>query len=388
VKSWRWAFFSGMVVGLLMGLLPLGCDRRPVASTPAPTATPLVLVATPTPLPPEALPMVDVEEQIVTSVYDRVSPSVVHITSRTEVFDFFRGIVPREGTGSGFVWDREGHIVTNHHVIEGAQEVVIILADGTEAPARLVGADAYNDLAVLKIEVPAEKLTPVELGDSSTLRVGQRVIAIGNPFGLDRTLTTGVISALGRVIQTDAGPLGEAIQTDAAINPGNSGGPLLDSRGKVIGVNTAIRSPSGGSVGIGFAVPVNTVKRVVPELITRGYYPHPDLGFSALELTYEVSPGDIGVEHGLLVVSVRPGSPAEQIGLRPAQRRRTVFGRLVFTGGDIVTAVDGHPLKTRDDLILYLENRKRVGDQVTLTVWRDGKSIELTATLAMRPREG
>ncbi|RMF26933.1 MAG: PDZ domain-containing protein [Chloroflexi bacterium] len=377
-----------MVVGLLMGLLPLGCDRRPVASTPAPTATPLVLVATPTPLPPEALPMVDVEEQIVTGVYDRVSPSVVHITSRTEVFDFFRGIVPREGTGSGFVWDREGHIVTNHHVIEGAQEVVIILADGTEAPARLVGADAYNDLAVLKIEVPAEKLTPVELGDSSTLRVGQRVIAIGNPFGLDRTLTTGVISALGRVIQTDAGPLGEAIQTDAAINPGNSGGPLLNSRGKVIGVNTAIRSPSGGSVGIGFAVPVNTVKRVVPELITRGYYPHPDLGFSALELTYEVSPGDIGVEHGLLVVSVRPGSPAEQIGLRPAQRRRTVFGRLVFTGGDIVTAVDGHPLKTRDDLILYLENRKRVGDQVTLTVWRDGKSIELTATLAMRPREG
>jgi len=388
VRSWRWAFFSGVVVGLLMGLLPLGCDRRPVAPTSLPTATPLILVATPTPLPPETLPVVDVEEQIVTSVYDRVSPSVVHITSRTEVFDFFRGIVPREGTGSGFVWDREGHIVTNNHVIEGAQEVVIILADGTEAPAQLVGADAYNDLAVLKIEVPAEKLTPVELGDSSTLRVGQRVIAIGNPFGLDRTLTTGVISALGRVIQTDAGPLGEAIQTDAAINPGNSGGPLLDSRGKVIGVNTAIRSPSGGSVGIGFAVPVNTVKRVVPELITRGYYPHPDLGFSALELTYEVSPGDIGVEHGLLVVSVRPGSPAEQIGLRPARRRRTVFGRLIFTGGDIVTAVDGRPLKTRDDLVLYLENRKRVGDQVTLTVWRDGKSIELTATLAMRPREG
>ncbi len=388
MRSWRWAFFSGVVVGLLMGLLPLGCDRRPVAPTSLPTATPLILVATPTPLPPETLPVVDVEEQIVTSVYDRVSPSVVHITSRTEVFDFFRGIVPREGTGSGFVWDREGHIVTNNHVIEGAQEVVIILADGTEAPAQLVGADAYNDLAVLKIEVPAEKLTPVELGDSSTLRVGQRVIAIGNPFGLDRTLTTGVISALGRVIQTDAGPLGEAIQTDAAINPGNSGGPLLDSRGKVIGVNTAIRSPSGGSVGIGFAVPVNTVKRVVPELITRGYYPHPDLGFSALELTYEVSPGDIGVEHGLLVVSVRPGSPAEQIGLRPARRRRTVFGRLIFTGGDIVTAVDGRPLKTRDDLVLYLENRKRVGDQVTLTVWRDGKSIELTATLAMRPREG
>ncbi len=388
MRSWRWAFFSGVVVGLLMGLLPLGCDRRPVAPTSLPTATPLILVATPTPLPPETLPVVDVEEQIVTSVYDRVSPSVVHITSRTEVFDFFRGIVPREGTGSGFVWDREGHIVTNNHVIEGAQEVVIILADGTEAPAQLVGADAYNDLAVLKIEVPAEKLTPVELGDSSTLRVGQRVIAIGNPFGLDRTLTTGVISALGRVIQTDAGPLGEAIQTDAAINPGNSGGPLLDSRGKVIGVNTAIRSPSGGSVGIGFAVPVNTVKRVVPELITRGYYPHPDLGFSALELTYEVSPGDIGVEHGLLVVSVRPGSPAEQIGLRPARRRRTAFGRLIFTGGDIVTAVDGRPLKTRDDLVLYLENRKRVGDQVTLTVWRDGKSIELTATLAMRPREG
>jgi S1-C subfamily serine protease len=348
-------------------------------------ATPVVVIATPSPLPPEAFQAVDVEEQVVINVYERVSPSVVHITSRTQVFDFFRGPVPREGSGSGFVLDTEGRIVTNYHVIASAEEVEVVLADGTSSPARVVGADAYYDLAVLQTQAEANRLHPVELGGSSDLRVGQRVIAIGNPFGLDRTLTTGVISALGRTIERENGQsLGEAIQTDAAINPGNSGGPLLDSRGRVIGVNTAIQSPSGGSVGIGFAVPVDIVKRVLPELMTRGRYPHPTLGFDAYELTYEVDPAPSGPAKGLWVVQLAPGGPAAQAGLQPAEIQRDARGRPFIVGGDILVAVDGRPIETRDDLTIYLESHKRVGDAVELTVVRGSETLTLTATLAER----
>lgn len=373
------------LAGLL--LLALACSAVSTVGqgNNAPTATPIVIIATPTPLPPQVLQAADVEEQIVINVYERVSPSVVHITSRTQVFDFFRGPVPREGTGSGFVLDTQGRIVTNYHVIADAEEVEVVLADGTAAPARVIGADAYYDLAVLQIDVDPSHLHPVELGSSSDLRVGQRVIAIGNPFGLDRTLTTGVISALGRTIERESGPaLGEAIQTDAAINPGNSGGPLLDSHGRVIGINTAIQSPTGASVGIGFAVPVDIIKRVVPELIARGRYPHPMLGFEAYELTYEVRPNPNGPQKGLWVVRVIPGGPADQAGLQAAEIRRDARGRLVIVGGDIVTAIDGRPIATRDDLTLYLEAHKRVGDQVQLTVVRGGETLTLTATLAER----
>ncbi len=367
-------------------LLALACSAvSTIGPGSSPTATPIVIVATPTPLPPEVLQAADAEEQIVISVYERVSPSVVHITSRTQVFDFFRGPVPREGTGSGFILDTQGRIVTNYHVIADAEEVEVVLADGTAASARVIGADAYYDLAVLQIDVDPSHLRPVELGSSSDLRVGQRVIAIGNPFGLDRTLTTGVISALGRTIERESGPaLGEAIQTDAAINPGNSGGPLLDSRGRVIGINTAIQSPTGASVGIGFAVPVDIIKRVVPELIARGRYPHPTLGFDAYELTYEVRPNPDGPQKGLWVVRVAPGGPADRAGLQAAELRRDVRGRLIIVGGDIVTAIDGRPIATRDDLTLYLEAHKRVGDQVQLTVVRGSETLTLTATLAER----
>lgn len=367
-------------------LLALACSAvSTIGPGSFPTATPVVVVATPTPLPPEVLQAADAEEQIVISVYERVSPSVVHITSRTQVFDFFRGPVPREGTGSGFVLDTQGRIVTNYHVIADAEEVEVVLADGTAASARVIGADAYYDLAVLQIDIDPSHLRPVELGSSSELRVGQRVIAIGNPFGLDRTLTTGVISALGRTIERESGPaLGEAIQTDAAINPGNSGGPLLDSRGRVIGINTAIQSPTGASVGIGFAVPVDIIKRVVPELIARGRYPHPTLGFDAYELTYEVRPNPDGPQKGLWVVRVAPGGPADRAGLQAAELRRDVRGRLIIVGGDIVTAIDGRPIATRDDLTLYLEAYKRVGDQVQLTVVRGSETLTLTATLAER----
>ncbi len=374
-------------------LLALSCSAvSTIGVGSSPTATPVVVVATPTPLPPgtglqpgTGFEAADVEEQIVINVYERVSPSVVHITSRTQVFDFFRGPVPREGTGSGFVLDREGRIVTNYHVIAEAEEVEVVLADGTAAPARVIGADAYYDLAVLQIDVDPSHLYPVELGSSSDLRVGQRVIAIGNPFGLDRTLTTGVISALGRTIERESGPaLGEAIQTDAAINPGNSGGPLLDSRGRVIGINTAIQSPTGASVGIGFAVPVDIIKRVVPELIAHGRYPHPMLGFEAYELTYEVRPSPNGPQKGLWVVRVIPGGPADRAGLQAAEIRRDARGRPVIVGGDIVIAIDGRPVATRDDLTIYLESHKRVGDQVQLTVVRGGETLTLTATLAER----
>jgi S1-C subfamily serine protease len=373
---------------LLLGSLAaagLGCSLN-VAPTPLPAPTPLVIVATPTPMPPPSPAEVDTAEQRIINVYERVSPSVVHITSRSQVLDFWRGVVPQEGSGSGFVLDQQGNIVTNDHVIEGAQEIEVLLANGTAYPAQLVGADPYNDLAVVHIDAPADLLVPVEIGSAATLRVGQQVIAIGNPFGLDWTLTTGVVSALGRTIETEDGQaLGEVIQTDAAINPGNSGGPLLDSSGRVIGVNSAISSPSGGSVGIGFAIPAETILRVVPELLSRGYYPHPWTGFSAYELSYELRPSESGPDHGLLIVDIAPGSPAEQAGLLAAEARRQ--GRqIIFNGGDIVVAVDGIEIKSRDELTILLENQKRVGDTVSLTIARDSAETVVPLELGERPR--
>jgi S1-C subfamily serine protease len=373
---------------LLLGSLAvagLGCSLN-VAPTPLPAPTPLVIVATPTPMPPPSPAEVDTAEQRIINVYERVSPSVVHITSRSQVLDFWRGVVPQEGSGSGFVLDQQGNIVTNDHVIEGAQEIEVLLANGTAYPAQLVGADPYNDLAVVHIDAPADLLVPVEIGSAATLRVGQQVIAIGNPFGLDWTLTTGVVSALGRTIETEDGQaLGEVIQTDAAINPGNSGGPLLDSSGRVIGVNSAISSPSGGSVGIGFAIPAETILRVVPELLSRGYYPHPWTGFSAYELSYELRPSESGPDHGLLIVDIAPGSPAEQAGLLAAEARRQ--GRqIIFNGGDIVVAVDGIEIKSRDELTIFLENQKRVGDTVSLTIARDSAETVVPLELGERPR--
>lgn len=385
----------------LLGLLALACSLSPVVAPTAsplpPTPTPVVVIVTATPGPLERLPtlsaeqLIDIEEQLVVNVYDRVSPAVVHITSRAYVYSFFHEIVPQEGTGSGFVYDQLGHIITNYHVVEGAEELEVTLADGAMIPAELVGADPYNDLAVIKIDVSPEKLHPVELGSSADLRVGERAIAIGNPFGLDRTLTTGVISSLGRVIERgDDRPLAEAIQTDAAINPGNSGGPLLNSLGQVIGVNTAITSPSGGSVGIGFAVPVDTVRRVVPELIANGRYPHPWIGFEGQ--AYRVTPTlaqalDLPVDKGLLIARIYRDSPAHLAGLQGAGRRVQVGRSVILAGGDIVTAIDGQPLESADQLTIYLETKKRPGDQVVLTIWRDRAEMSVTLALGDRPED-
>ena len=340
--------------------------------------------STPTRLPDEFMVPVDVEEDLITNLYERVSPAVVHITSRVSTLNFFFGAVPSEGTGSGFILDSEGHVVTNYHVIEGADSIAVTLGNEATVQATVVGVDPPNDLALLRIDVPPEQLTPVELGDSTNLRVGQRAIAIGNPFGLDRTLTTGVISALGRPLQTaDDNVIFNVVQTDAAINPGNSGGPLLDSRGNVIGVNTAIRQDAEG---IGFAVPVDTIKRIIPALIEQGYYPHPWLGF----LGYDITPGlaqalELPVNRGILVAQLFRNGPAADAGLRGAQREVIVGNQQLLAGGDIVVGIDDHKIDDWGDLSEYLELVTRVGDEVILHVVRDGQQLDLTLIVAEQP---
>ncbi|HIQ06815.1 MAG TPA: PDZ domain-containing protein [Anaerolineae bacterium] len=388
------------VLGLL--LLMTGCQlpSRVLSPTATPTSVPtptpkvIVVIATPTPgLPTVAAsqsPPVDVGEQLTIAVYERVSPAVVNITTRVLVRSFFFGVYPEEGSGSGFLWDDEGHIITNYHVVEGAESIEVSFGEDVAMPAKVVGVDPPNDLAVVRVDpslIPAGTL-PVEPGESSTLRVGQRAIAIGNPFGqFERTLTTGVVSALNRTLETEDGKvLRRLIQTDAAINRGNSGGPLLDSHGRLIGVNTAIFSPSGTSAGVGFAIPVDKVKRVVPELIEHGHYRHPWLG----ALGYTITPAlakalDLPVEQGLLVAKLYRNSPAAKAGLRGATKEVILGNRRLFIGGDIITAVDEHPLASWDDLDEYLEEETSVGQTVTLTIWRDGKQRTLNVTLAEEP---
>lgn len=384
-----------MVLGLIVLPAMAGCQPLQTSlattATPAPTQTPYVIVLTPTPFPSGTLQAVDVEEQLVTGVYERRAASVVNVTSTTITYDFFFRPIPQEGTGSGFVWDTQGHIVTNNHVVEGAEEVQVTLADETSVPADVVGVDPQNDLAVLRIDVPAEELAPIPLGQASDLRVGQRVLAIGNPFGrFERTLTTGVISALGRIIESDAF-LGEVIQTDAAINPGNSGGPLLDSRGRLIGVNTAIFSPTGASAGIGFAIPVSTVKRVVPVLIEQGRYPHPWLGIRTFDITPDLAARfrrggvDWPVDRGVLVVTVFRSGPAAQAGLRGGTQRVRVGNLILSIGGDVIVGIDGTPVKEQRDLTLYLEENTRVGQIVQLTIIRAGEEKTVSVKLAERP---
>jgi len=325
------------------------------------------------------------------AVYAGAAPSVVFITSRVIQFDWFNQPVPEEGTGSGFVYDTEGHIVTNYHVVADATEITVAFANGEDYPATLVGQDPSSDLAVLQVEVP-NLPAPLALADSNALSVGQFVLAIGNPFGLDRTMTFGIISALGRIIQTpDASFLGEAIQTDAPINPGNSGGPLLDLAGRVIGVNSQIISTSESSAGIGFAVSSNTVRRVVPELIAHGKFPHPWLGISMMGLTPErvrvlnAAGANINVEEGVLLLEVLPDSPAAKAGLRGAQRLVVIQRMRVPIGGDIIVAIDDQPISTEKDVMLYLDTKTEVGQEITVTYLRDGETRTATVLLEANP---
>lgn len=377
--------FSFVLVVVIFGI-GLVIGGMVFANTPVASIVPLAVspVPTATLLPDSVYAEMDARDQVLINLYDRVSPSVVHIISRQQNINPFFGRYSSEGTGSGFFIDTEGHILTNYHVIANASEVDVILANGDSVLASLVGADRENDLTVLRIDIAPEMIVPLEYGSSSEIRVGQTVVAIGNPFGLDRTLTTGIVSALGRRLQTQQGALvGQAIQTDAAINPGNSGGPLLDMRGRVIGINTAINSPTGASVGIGFAVPVDVIKRVVPELIANGRYAHPDIGLQVAELGTEVTPGSDSVSRGLLIVDVESGGPADQAGLQAAQvsARR---GRYVFSGGDIIVAINGQPMYSRDDMLIYLEDHFRPGDVITVTIVRNRQTQDVSLTLSAR----
>jgi S1-C subfamily serine protease len=358
----------GFAAGIIISLTNGNTSSQEPSYTPAPTLEPP---------PADVLSILDEEEAATNMIWDQAGPSVMYIPSLSQTYDFFRGAVPQEGTGSGFVYDTQGHIVTNNHVIQGATQITVVLADGISLTADVVGADSFYDLAVIHVDPAKLNAAPLPLAANQTVRVGQKVLAIGNPFGLDRTLTTGIVSALGRTIDSQSGSaIGNAIQTDAAINPGNSGGPLLNTRGEVIGVNTAIQSPSGGSVGIGFAVPVSTVIRVVPVLISQGHFPHPIIGVTVSELGYEIQPSANGPQHGLLIVDIAANSPAAKAGLQAAQQQQQGFST-VFVGGDVITAINGQTMTTRDQFTLYLENQTKPGDTITVTYNRDGKTQDV-----------
>ncbi len=309
-------------------------------------------------------------------LFKKASPSVVHITSLAAQRDMFSmnvQQVPR-GTGTGFVWDDKGHIVTNFHVIQGANGAQVTLADQTTYDAKLVGAFPDRDLAVLRIEAPKEKLPPLAVGSSRDLQVGQRVYAIGNPFGLDQTLTTGIISALNREIESfNSRSIRGVIQTDAAINPGNSGGPLLDSAGRLLGVNTQIASPSGASAGIGFSIPVDEVNRIVPRLIRDGRFVRPALGVSAGPPGLQRA---LNLPKGVVVVQVGPGSPAAKAGVQPFRRGNK--GEVI--AGDVITAIGDDAVADLDDMLSLLE-RRSPGDSVALTLWRNGQTRKQTVVL-------
>ena len=411
---------------LKKGLLPLlliaamllsGCSAAaPVTAQPSPTVPPAAAATVAAPSEAPSLPVLDLTslQDAYETVYQKVSPSVVHIQVTKTVsvspqtsqspFPFFGFPFeqsPRqyheEAIGSGFVWDTEGHIVTNNHVVSGADTIEVTFADGTTVDAKLVGADPDSDLAVVQVDAPSETLTPIELADSTKAQVGQIVIAIGNPFGLQGTMTAGIISALGRTLpaqsessasrQRTVYTIPDIIQTDASINPGNSGGPLVDIEGRLIGVTAAIESPSHANAGIGFVIPSIIVKNVVPELIENGYYEHPWMGVSGATLTSDIAEkmGLDRTQHGVLVVDVSPDSPAEEAGLRGSDKVFREGKHEIRLGGDIITEINGQPVRDFEDLTAYLARYTHVNDTITLGILRDGKPQTLTLTLGVRP---
>ena len=386
------------LIPLLVVLMGAGCASFS-RQQPPPAAVVIMPTPTPTSVVTPTISLADIStidaagddiaERRTIAVYQRVAPSVVSITTKVLRSSFFFDVVPEEGSGSGFVIDRTGHILTNFHVIDGAEEIDVSFNDQTILPATGVGADARNDLAVLKVEAQPDLLTPVELGSSAGLKVGQRAIAIGNPFGqFGQTLTIGVISALNRSLDgPDNRLITGIIQTDAAINRGNSGGPLLDSSGRVIGINTAIFSPTGTSAGVGFAVPVDRVKRLLPDLLTFGRYRHPSLG---IRYAYRLTPGlsevlRLPVDQGLLIVQLFDAGPLATAGVLAAQREALLGNQVVYVGGDILQTVDGIVIETNNQLETLLEENYRLGDQVRVTLLRDGQSVEVTVTLDEEP---
>lgn len=382
-----------MVFTLLgCGLLPLGGNDTTTSATSEPLTVPVVgspiespVIQTDTPVVNQPIAGYTDEEAALINLYEQNNPSVVHI---------FVASNAGSGEGSGFVYDTQGHIVTNNHVVEGAQQIVVTFADDTQAAATVVGTDVQSDLAVIRVDVPANELIPVTLGDSEALRVGQTVIAIGNPFGLEGTMTTGIVSALGRQLPAGSStPNGaqyvipDIIQTDAAINPGNSGGPLFNLQGQVIGVNTAIESAVRSSSGVGYAVPSNIVANVAPQLISSGRVEHPYLGISGTTLSSQIAQamGLSADQRGVLISNIVTNGPAAQAGLRGATRQANIDGLTIAIGGDIITSVDGKTVDQFDDLLGYIVQHTQVGQTVTLGILRDGQAQTVQLTLAARP---
>ena len=357
----------------------------------------------------------DALEATLGEIYDQVSPSVVNLQVVQDSGALSSAIpqapgmpfdpsvpqepMPQQGTGSGFVWDKEGHIVTNNHVVEGAAEITVAFPDDTTVPAEVVGTDPHSDLAVIKVDLPPEKLSPVQVADSTRVRVGQLAVAIGNPFGLEGTMTVGFVSALGRSLPVAAGgspgsnllapsyTIPDIIQTDAPINPGNSGGVLVDDEGRVIGVPTAIESPVRANAGIGFAVPSVIVQKVVPALIADGGYEHPWLGISGTTLNSELAEamGMDADQRGVLVIEVVPESPSDELGLRPSEQQIEIGGVQARIGGDVIVAVDDRPVEGFDDLVTYLARNVSAGEVASLTILREGREETVQVTLAARP---
>ena len=343
-------------------------------------------------------PGADAESQILEAVYQKVNPAVVQVVNLAQASaqrGQSLGVLP-QGEGSGFLWDKQGHIVTNDHVISGADKLQVVFADGTEADATLVGTDPGGDIAVVQVD-PAlvSNLLPVDQGDMSQVKVGELAIALGNPFGFQNTMTKGIVSALGRSIPSQTQySIPEAIQTDAAINPGNSGGPLLNELGQVIGVNDQIQSASGSSSGVGFAIPISIVQKIVPALIKSGSYQHAYLGITGdtFSRSWSQALGLAASARGIYVMDAAAGGPAAQAGLQGGSQDTNVVlsvsrrsALYLPRGGDLITAIDGQPLTKMDDLLLYLEEHGTPGQKATLSVLHNGKQLRLTVTLGVRP---
>ena len=395
-----------------------GINLSPTQSAPNPPAVSAPTQTSPLPAQPAAPSgaagdLLSAYQGTLENIYTTVSPSVANIRVVEQVaasssdsnsipgFPFFglpqgQDQQPQQqfqsALGSGFVWDQQGHIVTNNHVVSGANKIEVTFSDGTTVPATLVGADPDSDLAVIKVDVSADKLHPVQLADSKSIQVGQLAIAIGNPFGLEGSMTTGIISAVGRSLLADetsaqSYTIPDIIQTDAPINPGNSGGILINVQGQVLGVTSAIESPVRANAGVGFAIPSAIVNNVVPALIKDGKYVHSWLGISGTTLTPDLAKA-MGLDlsqRGALVEEVLPNSPAEKAGLHASNNQTTIDGQLVNVGGDVITAIDNQPILQMDDLIAYLAGSTKVNQKITLTILRDGKQQNLDVTLAARP---
>ena len=363
---------------------------RSEEEAPVTSSTPVVIVPTvPAPILPTSFTDLSERDALLTALYQNVNPGVVTIINYNDLGG---------GSGSGFVFDRDGHIVTNYHVIEGADLLEVDFPSGLKVWADLVGTDLDSDLAVLKVDVPADQLRPLALADPATIMVGQTVIAIGNPFSLNSTMTIGIISAKGRVLDSlrESGTggyfsAGDMIQTDAAINPGNSGGPLLNLNGEVVGINRAIYTEATNiteqpvNSGIGFAISVSIVRNVVPEIIAKGFYDYPYIGITSREQLslQEIEALGLPQTTGAYVIDVADGGPADKAGIQAGQTPTEFAG--LESGGDLIIAIDGQPVNVFGDLIAYLVVNKQPGDQVTLTILRDGETKEVTVTLAKRP---